>query len=414
MGRIRCTISAQNLGSALTWTAGEGKAIGAAMKIAALIVAAGKGERAGGGVPKQFREIGGISLVSHAVDAFRRHPQICEIWIVIGDSQRPQLEVALAGRPVSAVIPGGSERQHSVRAGIEAVAAAGGCDIVLIHDAARPFLPIEVIDRLLDALDSHDGAVPALPVADTLAHGARELGDVVARDGLYRIQTPQAFRFDAILAAHRSWNAPPATDDAQLLRAAGMNVAMIAGSADLEKVTTASDFARSEALYAAAMTSRTGLGFDVHRLEPGPELWLCGVRVPHDKGLSGHSDADVALHAITDALLGAAALGDIGDHFPPSDPQWRGAASHLFLTHARDLIASLGARIDHIDVTIICEAPRIGPHREAMRARVAELLRLPTSAVSVKATTTERLGFTGRGQGIAAQAVTTISMRKPT
>lgn len=383
------------------------------MKIAALIVAAGKGERAGGGVPKQFREIGGVALVSHAIDAFDRHPRISDIWVVVGDGQQSLLEAALAGRRVSGVVPGGRERQHSVRNGIDAIAAAGGCDAVLVHDAARPFLPADVLERLFAALDTYDGAVPALPVADTLARVDGALGDVVARDGLYRIQTPQAFRFDALMSAHRAWDGPPATDDAQMLRAYGVEVTVVAGSSNLEKVTAVDDFAWSESLHSAAMTSRTGLGFDVHRLETGQDLWLCGVRIPHDRGLSGHSDADVALHALTDALLGAAALGDIGDHFPPSDPQWRGAASHHFVIHARDLITRAGGLIDHVDVTIICEAPRIGPHREVMRARIAELLQLSLAMVSVKATTTERLGFTGRGEGIAAQAVATISMRRP-
>ena len=282
---------------------------------------------------------------------------------------------------------------------------------MLIHDAARPFLSRQLVDRLHDSLDHTAGAVPVLPVVDTLARSSAGLGDPVDRSGLVRVQTPQAFRFDAILAAHRAWSGEEdATDDAQVARAAGLEVATVEGDPMLEKLTYEADFLRAEERLAAPLVSRTGLGFDVHAFVAGEELWLAGVHIPHDRGLKGHSDADVALHALTDAILGAVGAGDIGDHFPPSDPQWRGAASSLFVEHARDLVAGGGGRIDHVDITLICEAPRIGPHRLAMRQRIAALLRLKLERVSVKATTTERLGFTGRGEGVAAQAIATVRM----
>ncbi|MBY0520458.1 MAG: 2-C-methyl-D-erythritol 2,4-cyclodiphosphate synthase, partial [Sphingomonas sp.] len=306
-------------------------------------------------------------------------------------------------------VVGGVTRRQSVLNGLEAIAASGGADRVLIHDAARPFLSASVIDRLIAALADHPGAVPVLPVADTLSQGGATLGAIVPRDGLYRVQTPQAFHFDAILAAHRQWPADQdASDDAQMLRRFGGDVAMVEGDSMLEKVTYATDFATAENRREGQLRSRSASGFDVHRLEAGEELWLGGVLIPHDKGLSGHSDADVALHAITDALLGTIAEGDIGTHFPPSDPQWRGAASYRFLQHAAGLITARGGTIDFIDLTLICEAPKIGPHRQAMRDRIADLLALRPDQVSIKATTTERLGFAGRGEGIAAQAIATV------
>jgi len=378
------------------------------MKTAAIIVAAGKGERAGGAVPKQFARVGGKPMIAHSVEAFARHPAISRIVVVVGDGQQGMAETALAGLPVDSIVTGGAERQNSVRAGL---AAVGDAHAVLIHDAARPFLPAEVIDRLIDALGNTDGAIPALPVVDTLARNDAQLGDVVDRTALVRVQTPQAFRLPAIRAAHDRWTGSPATDDAQMARAAGFDVSIVTGDTMLEKVTQPEDFAESERRLAARLVSVTGQGFDVHRLVDGEEMWLAGVRIDHPKGLSGHSDADVALHALTDALLGALGDGDIGSHFPPSDPQWRGAASHRFVEHARDLIAAAGGIIDHVDLTIICEAPKIGPHREAMRHAIAAMLCIPASRVSVKATTTERLGFTGRGEGIAAQAIATI--RRP-
>lgn len=378
----------------------------------ALLVAAGSGSRVGGGTPKQYRMIGGKAVIAHAVDALAQHGGIDAIFVMIGAGQQETARTMLGDRAVAALIEGADSRRGSVKAGLDAIAAAGGAEHVLIHDAARPFLPGVVIDRLLDALASHDGAVPVLPVADTLVRGTAEImGEGVARDALYRVQTPQAFAFDAIMAAHDIWDiSREATDDAQILRAAGHDVRLVEGDEGLEKLTYARDFERAEARMGTGMTVRVGMGYDVHRLAPNEELWLGGVLVPHDRGLAGHSDADVALHAIVDAMLGALAEGDIGSHFPPSDAQWRGASSDRFLAYARDRVMACGGRIDHVDLTIICEAPKIGPHRDAMRMRIAEILSVPVGHVSVKATTTERLGFAGRREGIAAQAVATLSL----
>lgn len=375
----------------------------------ALVVAAGSGSRAGGGPPKQYRPLAGKPLLVHALDGLER-AGIVGIRVVIGEGQEALYEDAVRGRALPAPVAGGRERQDSVRNGLEAIAAAGGTDTVFIHDAARPFLPAAVVERLRDGLAGAEGAVPVLPVVDTLARAESELGEPVDRDGLVRVQTPQAFRFDSILAAHRRWRGGLATDDAQVALAAGLRVATVAGDEALEKLTHEADFARAEERLAAGMISRTGLGFDVHAFAAGEELWLGGIRIPNERGLKGHSDADVLLHALTDALLGAIGAGDIGDHFPPGDPQWRGAPSSLFIEHARALIAARGGRIDHVDVTLVCEAPRLAPHRDSMRASVAALLRLTLDRVSIKATTTERLGFTGRGEGMAAQAIATIRL----
>ena len=372
-------------------------------KTAAIIVAAGTGVRSGSAIPKQYALLGGKSVLAHSYAALKAHPAIERIIVVIGAGQEAALMAAIGE---AAHVFGGATRRMSVRAGLDALGT--DVDRVLIHDAARPFLSAAVIDRLIAALDAHDGAVPALPVADTLAHGDTALGGTVSRDGLHRILTPQAFRYRAIMTAHRGWNGDEPTDDAQMVRAAGGSVALVEGDPMLEKITHPADFAAAEARLAATMRSRTATGFDVHRLETGEELWLGGVLIPHDKGLSGHSDADVALHAITDALLGTIAAGDIGTHFPPSDPQWRGADSAQFLQHAASLVAARGGIIDFIDLTLMCEAPKIGPHRAAMQARIADLLQLGIDQVSIKATTTERLGFTGRGEGIAAQAAATV------
>ncbi|HEX8525823.1 bifunctional 2-C-methyl-D-erythritol 4-phosphate cytidylyltransferase/2-C-methyl-D-erythritol 2,4-cyclodiphosphate synthase [Allosphingosinicella sp.] len=373
----------------------------------ALVVAAGSGSRVGAGLPKQFRRLAGKSLLAFAVDHLIR-AGIEDVRVVIGPGQEEPYREAIGARPLPSPIVGGAERRESVRAGLEAIAAAGGAERVLIHDAARPFLPGAVVRRLLDALETHEAAVPVLPVVDTLAHCGERLGESAARDGLVRVQTPQAFRFDAILAAHRAWDGGLATDDSQIARAAGIEVAIVAGDAALEKLTFEEDFVRAEAMLASRSVSRTGLGFDVHAFAPRRDLWLGGILVPHDQGLAGHSDADVVLHAVTDALLGAIGADDLGGHFPPSDPRWAGASSSLFVEHARGLIEARGGRIDHVDVTILCEAPRIGPHREAMRERLAAMLRLSLQAVSIKATTTDRLGFVGRGEGIAAQAIATV------
>jgi 2-C-methyl-D-erythritol 4-phosphate cytidylyltransferase/2-C-methyl-D-erythritol 2,4-cyclodiphosphate synthase len=368
----------------------------------ALLVAAGSGSRAGGELPKQYRRIAGKALLAHAVDHLLR-AGARDIQVVIGEGQEALYQDAVGDRPLPAPVIGGATRRQSVSNGLEAL-SGGDVARVLIHDAARPFLYLDVWDRLVAAIENADAAVPALPAVDTTI---RSDGSPVSRDALLRVQTPQAFRFEAILAAHRAWTGGEATDDAQIARAFGLDIAIVAGDPALDKLTYEEDFRRAEA---ALLGPRVGFGFDVHAFAAGRDLWLSGVQVPHDKGLAGHSDADVALHAVTDAILGALGAGDIGDHFPPSNPKWGGAPSAVFVEHARDLVEQAGGRIEHVDVTIVCEAPRIGPYRDAMRTRLAALLRLSTGRISIKATTTERLGFTGRGEGIAAQAVATLML----
>ncbi len=379
------------------------------MSVVGLIVAAGSGSRMGTDLPKQYLPVGGRSVLAHAVTALASHPAIDAVRVVIGAGQEPLFEQATAGLKVGAPIVGGATRQDSVRLGLEALAAEGAPGIVLIHDAARPFCPPEVIDRLLKALETESAAVPALPAADTLMRGkGRHLGETVDRSQLNRIQTPQAFHFARIFEAHRVLAGERFTDDASLARAAMIGVVRVEGDEALNKLTLAGDLARAEARLRSNMIPRTGLGFDVHAFAGEGPIRMGGIDIAHDRGLAGHSDADVVLHAITDALFGAAGLGDIGQHFPPSDPQWLGADSSLFLAHAALLVRQTGATIDFVDCTVICEAPRVGPHREAMRARVAEILGLAPASVSIKATTTESLGFAGRREGIAAQAIANI------
>jgi len=378
------------------------------MTVTALIVAAGKGERLGGPVPKQFQLLGGKPVVRCAVEALISHPAVARVRVVIGPGQRALAGDALAGLDVGELIDGGAERADSVRAGL---AEAEG-DAILVHDSARPFCPPEVVDRLLAPLEFFDGAAPVLPVGDTLARVSDRIEEHVDRAGMVRVQTPQAFRLDALRGAYDRWTGTAPTDETTVARAAGLTVAAVAGDPALEKITTAHDFARAEQWLAARLVPRTGLGFDVHAFSGDGPLMLGGVEVPHQRGLAGHSDADVVLHAITDALLGAAGLGDIGEHFPPSDPQWKGASSELFLSRAAALVRSFGGTIDHVDCTVICEEPKVGPHRLAIRARVASILGVRESQVSIKATTTERLGFAGRGEGIAAQAVANIRMEQ--
>ena len=369
---------------------------------AAIVVAAGKGLRAGGGLPKQFALWRGKPLLRHSVEtlmAAGAEPLV----VVIPPEAEAAARAALADLPPPRFVIGGETRQQSVRNGLEALATSAP-SLVLVHDAARPDLPVAVIERLLAALDSSPGAIPVLPVVDSLAV-ARDgrMAGKAEREALRRVQTPQVFCYDAILSAHRAWQGTPdAGDDAQVLAASGGEIALVAGDERLKKITFAEDLVRERPAI------RVGTGFDVHRLAQGEELWLCGVKVPHDRGLAGHSDADVAIHALVDALLGAIGQGDIGFHFPPSDPQWKGAASPLFLEHAAKMVTEAGYAIGNVDLTLICEAPKIGPHRERMRAKLAELLQLEPAQVSVKATTTERLGFTGRGEGIAAQAVVSL------
>ena len=377
-----------------------------AMALTAIIVAAGSGTRLGG-MPKQFRLLGGKPVLRWAVEALARHPAVRRTRVVIGKGQQELAAEALAGLDVGELVEGGAERADSVRAGLSQVED----EAVLVHDAARPFCPHDVIDRLVAALEFHEGAAPVLPVSDTLARSASALGEPIDRSGLVRVQTPQAARTAVLRSAYSAWSAPsPPTDETSVLTAAGMKVATVAGSPELDKITTAEDFERAERWLTGAMVPRTGMGFDVHAFAGEGPLMLGGIAIPHDRGLSGHSDADVVLHAITDALLGAAGLGDIGEHFPPSDAQWKGAASDIFLAHAAALVRAEGAIIDAVDCTIIAEAPKVGPHRLAMRERIAHILGIDSRRVSIKATTTERLGFTGRGEGIAAQAVANIRM----
>jgi 2-C-methyl-D-erythritol 4-phosphate cytidylyltransferase / 2-C-methyl-D-erythritol 2,4-cyclodiphosphate synthase len=373
-------------------------------KVTALIVAAGSGTRMGGEVLKQYRMLGAKAVLAHAVDAMASHPRIDAVRVVIGAGQDDAACGALGERDVGALIIGGVERADSVRAGLAAI----GDGIVLVHDAARPFCPPQVIGRLLDALEQHDGAVPVLAVADTLAKVRGTIGAMVDRIAIVRIQTPQAFHVEDLIYAYDEAGGRAPTDESTVMVEAGLKVATVEGDPMLDKLTTAADWHRAEAALAARLVSRTGMGFDVHAFDgPGP-LMMGGIEVPHDRGLAGHSDADVVLHAITDALLGAAAMGDIGEHFPPSDQRWKGAASAIFLAHAAALVRAAGGIIDFIDCTVIAEAPKVGPHRAAMRFKVAEILAIDERHVSIKATTTERLGFTGRGEGIAAQAVATI------
>jgi 2-C-methyl-D-erythritol 4-phosphate cytidylyltransferase/2-C-methyl-D-erythritol 2,4-cyclodiphosphate synthase len=374
------------------------------MTVTALIVAAGRGERAGGGLPKQYRLLGGKPMLRWAVESLIRHPAVASTRVVVGKGQQDLAQAALAGLDVGPLVEGGAERADSVMAGL---AQAGG-DAVLVHDAARPFCPAAVIDRLVASLEFYDGAAPVLAVGDTLARVGATLEAPVDRSGLVRVQTPQAFRLDRLKAAYERWSGSAPTDETTVARAAGMSVAAVEGDPALDKLTTAADFDRAEQWLAGRLSPRTGMGFDVHAFAGDGPIMLGGVEVPHERGLTGQSDADVALHAITDALLGAAGLGDIGEHFPPSDPRWKGAESALFLAHAVELVRSRGAIIDHVDCTIIAEAPKVGPHRAAMRMRIAEIAGLSIDQVSIKATTTEGLGFTGRGEGIAAQAVASI------
>lgn len=376
-------------------------------RIAALIVAAGRGVRAGGGLPKQWREIAGKSVAQWTIDAFDRHPAIARIVLVVAEDSDPAHWPKPATTPTD-IVTGAQTRGGSVLAGLRAL--SGKADLVLIHDVARPGIPARVIDAVIAALGSHEGAAPALPVTDALWRGEGSVAGTVPRDGLWRAQTPQGFHLPAILAAHERHDGAPA-DDVEVARAAGLSVAIVQGDEANLKITGPEDFDRAARILKTEtnpMDIRTGNGFDVHAFGPGDHVMLCGVAIPHERGLLGHSDADVALHTVTDAIYGALAAGDIGTHFPPSDPQWKGAESHIFLTHAVDMAAAQGFTITHADLTLICERPKIGPHAGALRARLAELLRIELGRVSVKATTTERLGFTGREEGIAAMATITL------
>ena len=387
----------------LTPPAVPGKA--ARMRIAAILVAAGSGSRFGGAMPKQFGQIAGKPVLRWAAEALA--PYVSHLQPV---GEAAPIEAALHGMAHLPVVPGGATRQHSVRAGLEALVAAAP-DIVLVHDAARPFVPAGTITELLAALERHKGAIPAAPVADTLKRGADGvIAATVSRAGLFRAQTPQAFDYACLLALHRAAPAGEATDDAWLLEQAGLPVALVAGSDDNIKITYQEDFARVQRSLMPALTPRIGTGYDVHVLVPDRRLMLCGVDVPHELGLAGHSDADVGIHALCDAIYGALAEGDIGRHFPPTEADWKDADSARFLRHAAGRIAARGGVLANADVTLICERPKITPHAGAMMARLAELLGVDVARISVKATTSERLGFTGRGEGIAAQAAVCLML----
>lgn len=378
----------------------------------ALIVAGGSGQRFGAERPKQYLDLAGKPVLRRTVEAFLSHPQVTGVRVVIDPAWRDAHDAAVSGLGLPDPVAGGASRQDSVRNGLEALAADGAPDLVLIHDAARPLIDEATIGAVIAALGDKPGAIAAVPVADTLKRDKDgNIGATVDRDGLWRAQTPQGFRFPAILEAHRAAAGLSLTDDAAVAERAGLAVALVPSKEDNFKVTTPDDLTRAtRAVMSSLWDVRTGSGFDVHRFTDGDFVTLCGLRVPHSHGLEGHSDADVGLHALTDAILGALAAGDIGSHFPPTDPRWRGADSAKFLRHAADLVAERGGVIAHADVTIICERPKVGPHRAAMAERIAEILGIEVGRVSVKATTTEQLGFTGRREGIAAQAVATVRL----
>ena len=379
----------------------------------ALILAGGSGTRLGADVPKQYLDLGGRAVLRRSIEAFGNHPAVSAVRVVIGSGDRALYDRAVEGLDLPPPAEGGATRQESGLRGLESLAEFAP-DRVLIHDAARPFVDAATIDRVIAALDTHPAALPGVPVADTLkkAEGAPLLvGETVDRSGLWRAQTPQGFRYADILAAHRAAAGSNLTDDAAVAQQAGLAVAMVLGSEDNYKITTREDLERAARHLGGHMSEfRTGSGFDVHAFAAGTHVTLCGIDVPHDHGLEGHSDADVAMHALTDAILGAIAEGDIGSHFPPSEAKWKGAPSRVFLEHAAKLVAARGGAISNVDVTIICEAPKVGPHRDAMRASLAGILGIDVGRVAVKATTTEQLGFTGRREGIAAQATATVRL----
>jgi 2-C-methyl-D-erythritol 4-phosphate cytidylyltransferase/2-C-methyl-D-erythritol 2,4-cyclodiphosphate synthase len=378
----------------------------------ALIVAAGRGHRAGGGTPKQYRTLAGQSVLRRSCMVFLGHPQITGVRVVIDPHDRGLYENATAGLGLLPPVAGGATRHESCRNGLEAL-AGDPPRLVLVHDAARPLADRPVIDRLLDVLETAPAAIPAVRVSDALKKANGEEHLVVAtvpRDDLWRAQTPQGFEFAAILDAYRSIDSRGLPDDAAVAEAAGLPVRLVAGSDDNFKITREEDFNRAETLLSGQGDIRVGTGFDVHHFVEGNGLYICGIWISHNKGVVGHSDADVALHALTDAVLGAIGEADIGAHFPPSDARWRDADSALFLRRAASLVAARGGEIRHLDVTLICEEPKINPHREAMRVRIGEIAGLVVDRVSVKATTTEGLGFAGRGEGIAAQAAATVRL----
>jgi 2-C-methyl-D-erythritol 4-phosphate cytidylyltransferase/2-C-methyl-D-erythritol 2,4-cyclodiphosphate synthase len=377
----------------------------------ALVVAAGRGTRLGGAVPKQYRPLAGRPVLRHSLDTLSRHDAIDRVRVVFNPDDADLYDGAVGGLDVLPPVAGGAARQDSVRLGLESLRDLAP-NRVLIHDAARPFLDAATIDQVMGALDESPAAIPALPLRDTVKRGVNGvITETIDRANLWRAQTPQGFRYADILRAHREAKGLDLPDDAAVAERAGIAVKLVAGNEANFKVTTEDDLREAERRIASGLGDvRTGQGFDVHAFGPGDHLFLCGVKVPHAQGLIGHSDADAGLHALTDAILGTIGAGDIGVHFPPSEAKWRGAPSDQFLRHAADLVRAQGGVIGHVDVTIVCERPKIGPHRAAMVGRIADILGLDSARVSVKATTTEKLGFTGRGEGLAAQAVATVRL----
>jgi 2-C-methyl-D-erythritol 4-phosphate cytidylyltransferase / 2-C-methyl-D-erythritol 2,4-cyclodiphosphate synthase len=386
-----------------------------ASSVAAVVVAAGRGLRAGGDMPKQYRALAGEPVIRASLRLFAEHPEVAMVQPVIHPDDGTRFSTAAADLKLLAPVFGGATRQASVRAGLEALVPLRP-DLVLIHDAARPYASAALVSRAVAAVAATGAAVPVMPVADTVKSidASGHIEGTLDRTKLRTVQTPQVFAFARVLEAHRraaTSGREDFTDDAALAEWAGLKVAAFAGEAGNLKLTTPDDVARAERDHAAALAdTRTGSGFDVHAFAPGDHVMLGGVKIPHERGVTGHSDADVALHALTDAVLGALADGDIGSHFPPSDPQWRGASSDRFLAFAVERVRARGGRIAHLDLTIVCEAPRVGPHRDAMRARIAAIAGIEVDRVAVKATTSERLGFTGRGEGIAAMATATVRL----
>ncbi len=388
------------------------------MTTAVIIVAAGAGLRVGGEIPKQYQQLGGEAVLRRTIAAFLSHPNIDHVLVVIGEGHEPLYKEAISGMDLPVPVLGGATRQESVFNGLKAIVSLDPAN-VLIHDAARPFVDAEIISAVIRELEFHSGCIPAVAVADTLKRGSNGIiAETVDRSDLYGAQTPQAFRFAEIYKAHADAadsGRSDFTDDASIAEWAGLDVAIVSGKPHNNKITTAADLHDAANQPGAGKENmlndiRVGHGYDVHAFEAGDHVILCGLKIPHSRKLKGHSDADVGLHTLTDAILGALCEGDIGKHFPPSEEKWKGAASDAFLRHAANLVADRNGMISHVDLTLICQAPKIRPHVDAMRENVAQIIGIDVNRVSVKATTTEWLGFTGREEGIAAAATATIRL----
>lgn len=384
--------------------------MGSSSSCAVLIVAAGAGERFGGSIPKQYQELGGVPILRRSVLAFLKHPHISHVQVVFNPTHRDMYDKAVGDLGLPEPVTGGASRQDSVRLGLEALSQTAKPKFVMIHDAARPLVDAATITAVRKALDQNPGAIAAKPLVDTLKRGKGvAIEATIDRSNLWQAHTPQAFHFDEILSAHRAAQGLQLTDDAAVAEKAGLPVTLVPSNPDNMKITNPDDLDRAARLLGHAYGDiRTGMGFDVHRFEPGDKIILGGIAIPHNRKLEGHSDADAVLHALTDALLGGMGMGDIGKYFPPSEAEWKGKDSAFFVRAAVKMISERGGIISNVDITIMCEAPRIGPHRDAMAQRIAELLEVTIDRVNVKATTTERLGFTGREEGLAAQAIATL------